>query len=410
MRILNGFAERDVAIHIKPCSPHEPCLLQLGYPAPAGSSRCQDQDLHCRVDSEVIRLESSTLLARVCFGRLSRLFGSIRAGGFSAGWLTLVLALPAWAAPPAAPIFVLNSLDANISVIDPVTYTEIKRLPTGKEPHHLYLSPDERSLIVANAMSDTLTLVDPRTGDIQRTITGIVDPYQLRFSPDMKWFLTAGNRLDHVAIYKVDSKPGAGPAGFDIQLVKRIPAGKTPSHLFIDSKSRLAYVSLQDSDELMCIDIPTQTVRWKVSVGKTPADVYLTPGDKYLLVALTGDSYVEVYDVSGAQPKLFKRIHTGDGAHSFRAWGDKRHVLVSNRAGDSISRIDMQTFTVVDQYPAPGGPDDMDLLSDGRTLIFASRWARKLSVVDTVTKQITHQVPVGRSPHGVWTLNHAPRQ
>ncbi|MDH4391574.1 MAG: YncE family protein, partial [Aquabacterium sp.] len=36
------------------------------------------------------------------------------------------------------PIFVLNSLDANVSVIDPVSFAEIKRIPTGKEPHHLY--------------------------------------------------------------------------------------------------------------------------------------------------------------------------------------------------------------------------------------------------------------------------------
>ena len=331
--------------------------------------------------------------------------------GARLAWVSawVLAATQAMAASPA-PIFVLNSLDATISVINPTTYTEIKRLPTGKEPHHLYLSPDERSLIVANAMSDTLTLVDPKTGEIQRTISGIVDPYQLRFSPDMKWFVTAGNRLDHVAIYKVNSKPEAGAAGFDITLVKRIPAGKTPSHIFIDTKSTVAYVSLQDSDELIAVDLLTQSLRWKVPVGKTPADVYLTPDDRHLLVALTGDSFVEVYDVSGAQPKLTKRIKTGDGAHSFRAWGDKRHVLVSNRAGNSISRIDMSTFTVVDQYSAPGGPDDMDLLADGKTLIFASRWARKLSVVDTTTKKVVHQVPIGRSPHGVWTLDHAPRQ
>ncbi|WP_374592025.1 YncE family protein [Aquabacterium sp.] len=315
-------------------------------------------------------------------------------------------------APAAAPapIFVLNSLDATISVINPTTYTEIRRLPTGKEPHHLYMSPDERSLIVANALSDSLTLVDPKTGEIQRTIAGVIDPYQLRLSPDMKWFVTAGNRLDHVAIYKVNSKPEAGAAGFDITLVKRIPAGKTPSHIFIDTKSTVAYVSLQGSDELIAVDLLTQSLRWKVPVGKTPADVYLTPDDKHLLVALTGDSFVEVYDVSGAQPKLVKRIKTGDGAHSFRAWGDKRHVLVSNRAGNSISRIDMQTFAVVDQYVAPGGPDDMDLLADGKTLIYASRWARKLGVIDTTAHKVVHMVPVGRSPHGVWTLDHAPRQ
>ena len=51
------------------------------------------------------------------------------------------------------PLFVLNSLDANISVIDTGDWHEIKKIPTGKEPHHLYLTPDEKSVIVANAGS-----------------------------------------------------------------------------------------------------------------------------------------------------------------------------------------------------------------------------------------------------------------
>ncbi|MBP7421653.1 MAG: YncE family protein, partial [Burkholderiaceae bacterium] len=138
-------------------------------------------------------------------------------------WL---LAAPAvYAAPP---LFVLNSQDANVSVIDPVTWTETQRIPTGKEPHHIYLTPDEKSLLVANATSDTLTFLDPRTAEVQRTVKGIVDPYQLRFSPDMKWFVTVANRLNHVDFYRWDGK--------DFTLVKRVPSSKTPSHLWIDSK------------------------------------------------------------------------------------------------------------------------------------------------------------------------------
>ena len=327
-------------------------------------------------------------------------------------------AVAATPAPPAAsaarpsgpqPIFVLNSLDATISVIDPVSFTELRRLPTGKEPHHLYLSPDERSLLVANAMSDTLTLVDPKTGLVQRTIAGVDDPYQLRFSPDMKWFVTAANRLDHVAIYRWNAAVDGG----DFKLVKKVPAGKTPSHLFIDSRSTVVYASLQDSDQLMAIDLATQTPRWTVPTGKLPADVYLTPDDKQLLVGPTGDEFVEVYDVTAATAKLVKRIKTGAGAHAFRAWGDGRHVLVSNRVANTISRIDLQTLAVVDTYPAPGGPDCIDVMVDAqgvKTILVTSRWARKLTVIDPVKRQVVRQVAVGRSPHGVWTLAHASRR
>lgn len=309
-------------------------------------------------------------------------------------------------APVRPPIFVLNSLDANLSIIDPVSYTEIRRVPTGKEPHHLYLTPDEKSLMVANALSDSLTLFDPRTGAVQRVIEGIVDPYQLRFSPDMKWFLTAANRLNHVDIYQSTPSP---KGGVDLKLIKRVPTAKTPSHIAIDSRSTVAYVTMQDSDEMVAIELATQAPRWRIRVGKMPADVYVTPDDRHVLIGLTGDRYVEVYNVTGTKPERIKRIETGNGAHAFRAWGDKRHVLVSNRAGNTISRIDLQTWKVVATYPAPGGPDCMDLLADGRTILVTSRWARQLTVIDTVKGEVIKQVPVGRSPHGVWTLQHAPR-
>lgn len=307
------------------------------------------------------------------------------------------------------PIFVLNSLDADISVVDPVTFKQVKRIPTGKEPHHLYLTPDEKSLVVANALGDSLTFIDPATAEVQRVLRHVSDPYHLRFSPDMKWFVTAANRLDHVAIYRWQPADANHP----FQLVKRIPAPKVPSHLFIDSKSQTLFVSLQDSNELLAIDLPTQSVRWKIAVGQMPADIYLTPDDRHLLVALTGANEVEVYDVTapGATPaKLVKRIVTGDGAHAFRAWGDKRHVLVSNRAANTISKLDLQTFTVVDQYPAPSGPDCMEMLGDGKTMLVTSRWAGKLTMIDTEQKKVVRQVKVGKSPHGVWTLDHKPRQ
>ncbi len=318
------------------------------------------------------------------------------------------VATPAVAAEPA-PIFVLNSLDASISVIDPATFTELRRLPTGKEPHHLYLSPDERSLLVANAMADSLTLVDPRTGQIQRTLTGVPDPYHLRFSPDMKWLVTAANRLNHVAIYRWNGEA----EGAELTLVKKVPAAKTPSHLAIDGKSSVVYASLQDSDQIVAIELATQRPRWTVSTGKLPADVYLTPDDRHLLVGLTGDEFVEVYDVAASPARLLKRIKTGTGAHAFRAWGDGRHVLVSNRVANTISRVDLQALEVVDTYPAPGGPDCIDVMVDAagnKTILVTSRWARKLTVIDPGKRQVVRQVAVGRSPHGVWTLDHAPRR
>jgi YVTN family beta-propeller protein len=326
--------------------------------------------------------------------------------------LRQLLALPAFGfasgsyASSLRPIFVLNSLSASVSVIDPHTWTERKRIATGKEPHHLYMTPDEKSVLVANALSNSLTFIDPVTAEVQRVVEGVADPYQLRFSPDMKWFVTASNRLDRVDIYRWVPSDPARP----LQLAKRLAAPKTPSHLFIDNASTVVYATLQDSDELLAIDLATQTPRWKVPTGKMPADVYLSPDDRLLFVGLTGDRFVEVFDVSQPQPVRVTLIPTGEGAHAFRARGDGRHLLVSNRVANTVSVIDVSTLKLVDTLPGPSGPDCMELMADGRTLLLSSRWAGRMTVIDLHTRQVLRQVKVGRSPHGIWTLDHAPRR
>ena len=336
---------------------------------------------------------------------------------FLAPWLCVLsglLCLPALAQTPhsavvaapvsaalTSPVVVLNSLEDSVSVINPLTWTEIKRIDTGKQPHHLYLTPDEKSVIVANALSDSLTFIDPKTAEVQRTVRGIIDPYHLRFSPDMKWFVTAANRLNHIDIFHWDGK--------EMTLAKRIATGKTPSHLWIDSKSSTIYSTMQESDELIAIDLATQTIKWRTQTGSTPADVFGTANDKFVLVALTGGDGVEVYDVSGQEPKRVKFIKTAAGAHAFRAFGDKRHLLVSNRVANSISMIDLQTLEVVNSFAAPGGPDCMDVSRDGSQILVTSRWIRKLTLIDVASRKVVRQINVGRSPHGVWTLDHAPR-
>ncbi len=390
------------------------CLVSAGLPAQAQTLTHTDIKPELKAESRLESRPAASAAVKPVHKPLARASApSVAAKPAKPAASAAAVVLPASAAaaskPVAAvseraissPVFVLNSLDDSVSVIDPSSWTETKRIDTGKQPHHLYLTPDEKSVIVANALSDSLTFIDPKTAEVQRTVRDILDPYQLRFSPDMKWFVTAANRLNHIDIYRWDGK--------DMQLAKRVPTGKTPSHLWIDSKSSTIYSTMQDSDELISIDLASQSVKWRTSTGSIPADLFGTADDKFMLVALTGSDSVEVYDVSGKTPSRIKVIKTGAGAHAFRAFGDKRHVLVSNRVLNSISKIDLQTLEVVDNFPAPGGPDCIEVSRDGKQILVTSRWIKKLTVIDIASRKVVQQVKVGKSPHGVWTLDHAPR-
>jgi len=288
---------------------------------------------------------------------------------------------------------VLNSGDASVSLIDMPTRKVIKTVPVGKEPHHLMMTPDQKTLLIANAAGNDVVLMNPVSGELTGKIPDIIDPYQIGYSPNHKWFIANGNRLDRVDVYHAQ--------GADLKLAKSIKLGKTPSHVAFTADSKTAFITLQDSNELAAIDLDTQTVAWKMTTGKVPAGVWMTPGDQYLLVGITGEDNVQVIDWKNR--KEVKRIYTGKGAHNFRPLGDKKHIFLSNRIASTISLINMQTLEKVgDITGLPAGPDDMEITPDGKTLWVTFRFSKKVGVIDIPSMKLVTVIPVGKSPHGVF--------
>ncbi|MBU3614667.1 beta-propeller fold lactonase family protein [Polynucleobacter sp. Latsch14-2] len=296
---------------------------------------------------------------------------------------------------PAEPkiAIVLNSAEASVSLIDMQTRKVIKTTPVGKEPHHLMLTPDQKTLLIANAAGNDVQLMNPVNGELLGKIPEIIDPYQIGYSPNHKWFIANGNRLDRVDIYAAD--------GANLKLAKSIKLAKTPSHIAYTSDSKTAFITLQDSSELAAIDLATQTVIWKMPTGNTPAGLWMTPGDQYLLVGITGEDNVQVIDWKNR--KEVKRIFTGKGAHNFRPLGDKKHVFLSNRVAATISLLNMQTLEKEgDITGLPSGPDDMEITPDGKTMWVTFRFAKKVGVIDIPSMKLIATIPVGKSPHGVF--------
>jgi YVTN family beta-propeller protein len=296
-------------------------------------------------------------------------------------------------------VVVLNSRDATVKLLDQQTYAEMGTFSVGKEPHHLMATPDNKSVIVASSVGNELIFLDPVTGKVQRTLKDVLDPYQIGFSPDQKWFVAASLRLDRVDIYKYD--------GANLLLSKRIALGKLPSHMAFNKASDTVFITRQGSDQVSAVDLASGAVKWTIPVGKLPAGIAMTPDDKHLLVGIMGSDYVEVID--WRTQKTVKRIKAGDGTHNFRSLGDKRHTFVSNRVSNTINIIDQVTLENVGTINVPGGPDCMELTKDGKTLWVTLRWIKKVAVVDVASRKVVRMIPVGRSPHGVFFADSAPR-
>ena len=264
--------------------------------------------------------------------------------------LLALLLVPGFAA--ARPLaFVINSAEASVSLIDMDSKTEIKRIPVLREPHHMALTPDGKSLLIGDTAGNALFFLDPANGDLQRRMT-ISDPYQLQYSPDSKWMVVAGLARNQIDIYDAAT----------LSLAHRIPASSMPSHINYSPDSSVAYVSLQDTDALMAIDVRSGRVLWDTKVGKTPAGVLWLDGK--ILVGIMGADYVSVVDP--ATGTVERKIQTAKGAHNLFVSPDGRTLYVCNRVDGSISVLDRKTLAVRSRIAMPGGPDDMNFAPDGK--------------------------------------------
>ncbi len=302
--------------------------------------------------------------------------------------VAILLAAPAWAGGIA---FVINSGGASISVIDMATQTEIRRIPTLREPHHLALSPDGRSLLIGDTAGNQMMFLDPNTGEVQKRMP-IADPYQLGFSPDGKFLVVNGLARNQVDVYDADS----------LKLLKRFPVIATPSHLAYSPDSATVFVSLQDSDKLAAFDLRTLTEKWTVPIGKTPAGVMWLHGK--VLVADMGTDYIAVVDPATGQVQA--HVQTGKGAHQLFLSPDGKILWVNNRAGGTTVSLDASSLKLIRSYAIPGGPDDMDFAPGGKLWI-TRRWAEKVAILDPATGDY-QTIAVGRSPHGLFLNAKAP--
>lgn len=287
--------------------------------------------------------------------------------------------------------FIINSGAASVSVIDMATLREVRRIPALREPHHLILSPDRKSLLIGDTAGNEMLFVDPDTGVLQKRLP-MSDPYQFGYSPDGKFFVVAALARNQIDVYD-------GPT---LKLLKRFPVQKTPSHLDYAPDSGTVFVSLQDSDRLIAIDLKALSVKWEEPCGTTPAGVMWHDGA--VLVANMGTDYVARIDP--ANGRVLARIQTGKGAHTIFRSPDRKLLWVNNRAGGSTVALDPVTLRVVQMFKVSGGPDDIDFAPGGKLWI-TRRWAESVAVLDpaTGTQEI---IKVGRSPHGLFVNPKAP--
>lgn len=314
-------------------------------------------------------------------------------------------------------VYVPNSLDNTVSVIDPKTYKVINTFKTGLNPQHVVPAYDLKTLWVLNDLGNTLTPIDPYTGQPGSRVP-VEDPYNLYFTPDGKFAIVVDEALKRLDFRDAHT----------MKLVEMVPVKcKGVNHMEFSPDGRYAIATCEFSGQLVKLDIPNRKVVGYITLEKAcpgrpsmPQDIRSSADGKVYYVADMLKNGVFLID-----PVAFRQIGfipTGVGTHGIYPSRDGRYLYVSNRGctaslgcaapicaakgPGSIAVIDPKLQKVIAIWPIPhgGSPDMGNVTQDGKELWLSGRYDSEVYVFDTRTGVLIHRIPVGKSPHGltVW--------
>lgn len=142
--------------------------------------------------------------------------------------------------------------------------------------------------------------------------------------------------------------------------------------------SPLVYVSDETGTSVVVVDPIGKTVLQKISVGKRPRGLKISPDGTKLLVALSGSPI------------------GGPGV-------DESKLPPADRAADGIGVIDLATHSVIKKYDSGSDPESFDISQDGKMIFVSNEDTGEMTALDLASGDIKAKVKVGEEPEGVTT-------
>ena len=327
-------------------------------------------------------------------------------------WLTLASAalLAASASPYAAraqTLVVLNKSEQSASLIDPTTGQTVTKLPVGRGPHELAVSPDGRTAYVANfgrfgvypagdtthtRAGNTITVLDLANRSVKTTYdfgthTG---QHGVAISRDGKYAWVTSETPN--ALLEIESATG--------KILHVWPTNQQRSHLVVASPDeKTFYVTNTVSGSVSVIDRATGRVK-NIPVGAGAEGITVAPDGREVWVAWRNDSKISV--VSTASDAIVETFAAGgDCPQRVQFTPDGTQVWSSNVRSNTLTVFDARTRTVLGTVSVGNGPAGIVFSVDGRRGYFALSGANQIAVIDVATRKVVQTIATGVEPDGI---------
>ncbi|GIW39928.1 MAG: hypothetical protein KatS3mg076_0505 [Candidatus Binatia bacterium] len=312
--------------------------------------------------------------------------------------ITLFLALPA---PSSARLrlFVPNSGDDTVSVIDGDEDREVAVLEVGAMPQAVALRPDPPLLAVANSRGNSVTLVDPvELRVLGDPIPAGRFPVHLTFSADGRFLFSSAYDDDAVHVIDVVARTLSGDP-------IRLPA--RARRLLLTPRNELLALVYAENGVLALLDLEKRVVAKTVGVGKAPTDLVLAPDGKHIWVAAFQSDTLSLVDLETFRVRKTFDASVGNGL----VLDPFRHLLYSiDTFENRVWVFDYEKGEHAGDIPVGEDPVYSAMTPDGRYLYVVNSTDGNLTKVDLESRKFLRRIAVGTEPIGivVFELPRAP--
>src|SRR5450432_2095590 len=328
-----------------------------------------------------------------------------------------VAAREARAAASESLIYVSLEEGGEVVAVDPATATIVARIPVGKRPRGVKISPDGKLLYVAlsgspraapgadesklppaDRAADGVGVVDLRTHKLLRTLRSGQDPESFDVSRDGKTLYVSNEETAEMTVLDLASG----------KVKHRVDVGHEPEGVTLSPDGKTVYVT-SEQDNLV---VAVATAGWKVlaqlPTGPRPRSVAFTADGAIAFVTSENGAQVTVLDAAHDKPagtiKIEAKAKTQLGPRPMGSAlsPDGKTLYVSCGRGEAVAVIDVATRKVARMLDGVGGrPWGIGVSHDGARLFTANGPSNDVSIIDAATGQVTARVKIGGLPWGL---------
>jgi YVTN family beta-propeller protein len=320
------------------------CLFALPLAAHAGRAYVSNEDEHTVT---VIDTATNAAISTVPVGKRPR---GIQLSHDGKTLFVALSGLPK--CPPSVPDEECEKLERDVkadgvAAVDTKTLKVTKVYQAGSDPEQFDLSP-KGLLFVSNEDSATVTVLDTRTGAIVARVPVGKEPEGVRVSPDGSWVLVTNESDNSISIVDVNS----------LQVARSVTVGKRPRDIAFTPDGKTAYVSGEFDSSLYRIRVPDGAPVERVmefSKDARPMSVRLDAKRNRIYVSTGRGGKVAVVDISGA-PQLIQEVPVGARPWGMALSADGTRLYTANGPSNDVSVVDTATLKVIKKIPVGRSP------------------------------------------------------